>query len=136
MAVLSRRAPGQPAANGLGPDTTRSSCTAYGPTVRAPAPATADPGALTSSTLASSAAPARKTLDLIAHLPGQHSHQEAAASLRSALRGSPHPDRQVERSARLLACGGQAALLPRPVPGDATSLRRRRAGRSRWRTTP
>src|SRR5215468_9688854 len=67
MAVLSNRAPGQPAGNGLGPDTTRSSFTRYDPTACGPVPATAG-GAVPaiSSTPASSAGPARKTLGLSA----------------------------------------------------------------------
>src|SRR5438034_293988 len=57
--------PGHPAANGLGPDTTRKSFTWYGP----PDPAPAADGAPSSSrTLASSAKPAGQAiLDLIAH---------------------------------------------------------------------
>jgi hypothetical protein len=68
MAWSSKRAPGQPPANGLGPDTTRRSFTLYGPPLCDRAPATAADGVLvSSSTLTSSADPSRKTLDLIAH---------------------------------------------------------------------
>jgi hypothetical protein len=63
----SSRGPGHPAANGLGPDTTRKSFTWYG--LPGPAPAADADGALCSSrTLASSGKPAVKAiLDLIAH---------------------------------------------------------------------
>src|SRR5215475_1913928 len=59
--------PGHPAANGLGPDTTRKSFTWYGPPDPAPA-ADADGAPSSSRTLASSAKPAGTAiLDLIAH---------------------------------------------------------------------
>jgi hypothetical protein len=78
MAVSSKRAPGQPAANGLGPEITRSCFTLYGPTVCGRPPATAGSGAPTSSRLATSDDPASKVLDLIAHPPAHQPQQQAA----------------------------------------------------------
>jgi hypothetical protein len=69
MLVSSNRAPGQPAANGLGPDTTRRSLTVYREPFSGQAPATADGDApATSSTLATNDEPTTKHLERIAHL--------------------------------------------------------------------
>src|SRR5215813_2301788 len=77
------KAPGQPAANGLGPDTTRTSFTLYGPVVCGLAPAAVASGApASSSTPASSAGPAtRAAFDLIVHPPPGRSPFKTAASL-------------------------------------------------------
>jgi hypothetical protein len=91
MAWSSKRAPGQPPANGLGPDTTRRSFTLYGRPWCGPAPATAADGVLvSSSTLASSADPARKDLDLIAHPPAR-AEEEARSALRPRAPATSQP---------------------------------------------
>src|SRR6266700_2446863 len=97
MVMSSNRAPGQPPANGLGPDTTRRALTLYGPgracrslTSFGLAPAIAGNDALaSSSTLPSNVEPAaRNNLALIAH-PHRASNPDRGQRARSAqaLRG-------------------------------------------------
>src|SRR5690242_7274723 len=94
--------PGHPAANGLGPDTTRRSFTWYGPA--GPAPAAGATGS--SRTLASSGKPAVTTiLDLIYSKPTRpcddameipcRRHGEAAGPGCRALRGVSHGETSI-----------------------------------------